>query len=306
MLVTNKLPEPTSVHWHGALLPNGMDGVAGLNQPHIQPGETYQYEFTLRQHGTLMYHPHSDEMVQMALGMMGFFVIHPRSAENIDRDFCIMLHEWFIEPGTSRPNPAVMTDFNMFTFNSRVWPGTDPLVVKTGDRVRVRFGNLSMDSHPIHLHGHNFELSGTEGGRVPPGARWRITTVNVPVGTTHDIEFVADNPGDWAFHCHKSHHTMNAMNHDLPNMIGVNQGKVEDKVRALLPGYMPMGTNGMGTMMDMGRPRNTVPMMTGTGPFGPIEMGGMFTVLKVRDGLRSYEDPGWYKYPEGSVARKVT
>src|SRR5262245_12348438 len=80
-LVTNKLPERTSLHWHGILLPNGMDGVAGLNQPHIEPGETYEYEFTLRQHGTQMYHPHSDEMVQMAMGMMGFFVIHPKGSE---------------------------------------------------------------------------------------------------------------------------------------------------------------------------------------------------------------------------------
>jgi FtsP/CotA-like multicopper oxidase with cupredoxin domain len=306
VLVTNKLPERTSVHWHGVLLPNGMDGVAGLNQPHIEPGETYQYEFTLRQHGTLMYHPHSDEMVQMALGMMGLFIVHPRAPENIDRDFAIMLHEWFIEPGTSRPNPAVMTDFNLFTFNSRIWPGTDPLVVKTGDRVRVRFGNLSMDSHPIHLHGYQFQIAATDGGRIPPAGRWPATTVNVPVGATFDIEFVADAPGDWAFHCHKSHHTMNAMSHDLPNMIGVNQAKVEEKVRTLLPGYMAMGKNGMGDMMEMGRPKNTVPMMTGTGPFGPIEMGGMFTVLKVRDGLKSYEDPGWYKHPEGTVAKKVT
>ena len=101
ILVTNKLPERTSVHWHGILLPNGMDGVAGLNQPHIEPGETYAYEFTLRQHGTLMYHPHSDEMVQMALGMMGFFVIHPKAPEapRVDRDFAIMLHEWFVAPG---------------------------------------------------------------------------------------------------------------------------------------------------------------------------------------------------------------
>ena len=78
--VTNKLPERTSMHWHGVILPNGMDGVAGLTQPHILPGETYVYEFTLKQHGTLMYHPHSDEMTQMALGMMGFFIVHPSAA----------------------------------------------------------------------------------------------------------------------------------------------------------------------------------------------------------------------------------
>src|SRR5215472_1708804 len=194
--VTNKLPERTSVHWHGVLLPNGMDGVAGLNQPHIEPGETYVYELTLRQSGTLMYHPHSDEMVQMALGMMGFFIMHPRAPEQprVDRDFAIMLHEWFVAPGTSRPNPAIMTDFNLFTFNSRVWPGTAPLVVKRGERVRVRLANLSMDSHPIHLHGYRFEMTGTDGGRVPPSARLPETTVNVPVGATRDVEFVADEP----------------------------------------------------------------------------------------------------------------
>jgi FtsP/CotA-like multicopper oxidase with cupredoxin domain len=305
--LTNKLPERTSLHLHGVLMPNGMDGVSGLTQPHVEPGETYVYDLTLRQNGTQMYHPHSDEMVQMALGMMGFFVIHPRAPEapRVDRDFCILLHEWAIPPGTSRPNPAVMTDFNIFTFNSRVWPGTAPLVVRRGQRVRVRFGNLSMDSHPIHLHGYQFEVTGTDGGRVPQSARYRETTVNVPVGSTRDIELTADAPGDWIFHCHKSHHTMNAMSHDLPNMIGVDQRKVEEQVRAILPGYMAMGSRGMGQMMDMGTPRNTLPMMSGTGPFGPIEMGGMFTILKVRDGITSYEDPGWYQHPEGTRARKV-
>jgi manganese oxidase len=306
ILVTNKLPERTSVHWHGMLLPNGMDGVAGLTQPHIAPGETYAYEFTLRQHGTLMYHPHSDEMTQMALGMMGFFVIHPRQeSPRVDRDFAIMLHEWFVPPGASTPNPSVMLDFNLFTFNSRVWPGTAPLVAKTGDRVRVRLGNLSMDNHPIHLHGFRFQVTGTEAGPIPASARHLATTVDVPVGTTRDIELVADAPGDWIFHCHKSHHTMNTMSHDVPNMIGVAQGGVEAKVRSVLPGYMAMGETGMGGMMEMGRPRNTLPMMSGKGPYGPIEMGGMFTILKVRDGLTSYDDPGWYKHPAGTLARKI-
>ncbi len=303
--VTNKLPERTSMHWHGVLLPNGMDGVAGLVQPHIEPGETYVYEFTLRQTGTLMYHPHSDEMVQMALGMMGFFVIHPRVRENVDRDFAIMLQEWAIAPGTSRPNPMVMTDFNTFTFNSRAWPGTAPLIVKKGDRVRVRLGNLSMDSHPIHMHGHRFQVTGTDGGPVPASARHREVTTDVPVGATRDIDFVADEPGDWAFHCHKSHHTMNAMSHDLPNMIGVKPGASPKKIQGVLPEYMAMGESGMGGMMDMGRPKNTLPMMAGTGPFGAIEMGGMFTIVKVREGITSYEDPGWYKHPAGTIARKV-
>lgn len=306
-IVHNKLPERTSVHWHGLFLPNGMDGVAGLNQPHIEPGETYVYEFTLRQNGVFMYHPHSDEMVEMAMGMMGFFVIHPRvpDAPRVDRHFLIMLHEWFVAPGTSVPNAAVMTDFNLFTFNSRAWPGTDPLVVRTGQRVRVSFGNLSMDNHPIHLHGYRFWHVATDGGAIPSTARVPMTTIDVPVGSTQTVEWLADAPGDWAFHCHKSHHTMNAMSHELPNMLGVRQKDVAEKVRKVLPGYMAMGENGMGNMMDMGRPKNTLPMMAGQGPFGPVEMGGMFTILKVRDGITSYEDPGWYKNPPGTVARKV-
>jgi hypothetical protein len=282
-----------------------MDGVGGLTQPHIKPGRTFVYEFEMKTSGTFMYHPHSDEMVQMALGMMGFFIVHPKAGPRVDRDFAIMLHEWAIAPGTSRPNPMVMLDFNTFTFNSRVWPGTAPLVVKKGDRVRIRLANLSMDNHPIHLHGHRFQVTGTDAGPVPPTARFHENTVDVVVGSTRDIEFVAEHAGDWAFHCHKSHHAMNAMAHDVPNMIGVDPGKSESKIQQVLPGYMSMGHTGMGNMMDMGRPRNTLPMMTGKGPFGEIEMGGMFTVLKVREGLTNYDDPGWYAQPEGTVAARL-
>ncbi len=307
--VTNKLPEATTIHWHGVLLPNGMDGVSGLTQPHIQPGETFVYEFTLRQHGTQMYHPHSDEMVQMAMGMVGFFIIHPKepAGPKIDRDFAIFLGEWAIAPGTSTPNPSVMTDFNIFTFNSRAFPGTAPLVVRQNDRTRIRIGNLSMDNHPMHLHGHRFFITGTDGGPIPPSAQIPHATVDVPPGTAADLEFIADNPGDWAFHCHKSHHTMNAMNHDIPNMIGVQQDKVADKIGQMFPMYMAMGNNGMGDMteMQMSGPPNTLPMMGGDGPYGSLEMGGMFTVLKVRENLASYDDPGWYKAPAGTSARKV-
>ena len=143
--VTNKLPESTSIHWHGLLVPSGMDGVAGLSQKNIGPGETYKYEFKLRQHGTYMYHSHSDDMTQIALGMMGMFVIHPRTltGPRPDRDFVLTSSEWRIDVGTKRPNPIEMTDFNVLTFNGRAFPGTAPLVAKYGDRVRIRFGNLS-------------------------------------------------------------------------------------------------------------------------------------------------------------------
>jgi manganese oxidase len=309
VFVTNRLPEATSVHWHGILLPNGMDGVAGLNQRRIEPGQTFKYEFTLRQSGTFLYHPHFDEMVQMGMGLMGMFVIHPREPRGtlVDRDFSILLSEWSIKPGTSRPDVSEMTDFNVLTMNSKVFPGTAPLVAKRGDRVRIRLGNLSAtDHHPIHLHGHRFRVTETDGGAIPEAGQWPETTVLVPVGNTRTVEFVADVPGDWAFHCHMTHHVMNQMGHGLPNMIGVDPAATDARMRSLLPDYMSMGHRGMGEMADMAGmpvPRNSIPMRGGPGPFGPIDMGGMFTVLKVREELASYDaDPGWYRHPEGSVA----
>ena len=289
ILVTNKLPEPTSVHWHGLIVPAGMDGVGGVTQRAIPPGETYAYEFPLMQHGTHMYHPHTDEMIQMAMGMQGFFVIHPKDGEPdpVDRDFCIFLQEWAVEPGTSTPNPNVMTDFNLFTFNSRIYPGTDPLVVKRGDHVRVRLANLSMDSHPIHFHGHVWEVTGTDGGPIPKSARYPEATTNVPPGTTRTMEFVADNPGDWPFHCHKNHHAMNAMTHDVPNVLGAKPAAFQRKMNALLPGTMSMGETGMHDMTDMhmGLPKNTLPMMAGQGQFGPVGDGRDVHVVEGARGI---------------------
>jgi FtsP/CotA-like multicopper oxidase with cupredoxin domain len=311
IFVTNKLPEHTTIHWHGVPLPSGMDGVGGLTQPHIEPGETFAYEFVMKRSGTFMYHPHSDEMVQMAMGMQGFLVVHPRDPKQyrVDRDFVFIINAHDIDPGSATPRVNTMLDFNLWTFNSRVFPGIDPLVVRRGDRVRIRMGNLSMTSHPIHLHGYHFAVTGTDGGWVPASAQWPEVTTDVPVGAMRAIEFVADEPGDWAFHCHKSHHTMNAMGHQVPTMIGVEQQDIVKKINKLIPDYMVMGEKGMAGMgsMEMTLPDNTLPMMTGQGPFGPIEMGGMFTVVKIREGLarNDYKDPGWYKHPPGTVAYRV-
>jgi manganese oxidase len=309
--VTNRLPEPTSIHWHGILLPNGMDGVAGLNQEPIATGETFRYEFTLRQHGTHMYHPHFDEMTQMAMGMMGLFIIHPRDPQSfrVDRDFAILLSEWLIEAGTARPNPSEMIDFDILTMNGRVFPGTEPLVVRQGEKVRIRLANLSATSHhPIHLHGYQFRITATDGGKIPISAQWPDTTVLVPVGSSRDVEFTADAPGDWALHCHMTHHLMNQMGHDLPNMIGMEPGDLDERVRRYLPGYMTMGQTGMGGMGEMGMPvpRNSIPMLGGDGPFGHIDMAGMFTIVKVRPGIVSYDDPGWYRNPAGTVAERAS
>ncbi|MDN6885758.1 copper oxidase [Variovorax sp. CAN2819] len=313
IFVTNRLPEHTTVHWHGQRLPNGMDGVGGITQPHIPPGKTFVYEFTARRPGTFMYHPHADEMVQMAMGMMGSWVTHPKEShpliEPVQRDFCFLLGSFDVEPGSATPKVNTMTDFNIWSFNSRVFPGIDTLNVRRGDRVRIRVGNLTMTNHPIHIHGHEFEVTGTDGGPVPRTARWPEVSVDVAVGQMRQMEFIADEEGDWALHCHKAHHTMGPMGHEVPTMIGVDHKGVAEKIRKLVPDYMVMGDKGMADMgeMEMPIPDNTVPMMTGAGPFGSAEMGGMFTLLKVRRDQKpgDYRDPGWFKHPPGTVAREV-
>src|SRR5258706_3325631 len=285
--VTNRLPAATSVHWHGINLPNGMDGLAGLTQPYIKAGETFKYEFTLRQHGTQMFHSHHDEMTQMGMGLVGNFIIHPRNPApeyRVRRDFSLVISEWAIEAGASRPNTIEMADFNVLTINRKVFPATAPLTFKTGDKIRLRLGKLrAMDHHPMHLHGHRFRIAATDGGDIPLSAQWPETTVLVGVGQTRNIEFISDAPGDWGLHCHMTHHTMNQMGHKFPNMVGVKPGDLDPRLQSLLPGYMTMGNTGM----DMGKhaemmplPRNSIPMKGLQGPFDYIGMGGLLTILK--------------------------
>jgi manganese oxidase len=309
--VTNRLPAPTTVHWHGIRVPNGMDGVNGMTQRPIKPGETFRYEFTVPDAGTFMYHPHLDEMTQQGMGMMGMFIVHSRKATGpkVDRDYVFMLSEWRIIPGTSRPVTTEMLEFNVLTMNSKTYPATAPVVAQLGERVRLRFGNLSaMDHHPIHLHGFQLILTENDGGILAESARYQANTVLVPVGSTRALEFVADNPGDWPMHCHMTHHMMNQMGHEVPNMIGVDTAGLDKRVNTLLPDYMSMGEAGMGDMSDMQMdvPTNSIPMLGGKGKFGFIDMGGMFTVVKVRDQLSRYDDPGDYDFPPGTVAEAAT
>ena len=255
-----------------------------------------------------MYHAHHDEMTQIALGLTGMFVVHPRRDPSpVDRDIAIMLHEWYVEPGTSRPDPNVMSDFNLLTMNGRAYPGTDPLVVGHNDTVRIRFGNLSpMDHHPIHVHGHAWKIVATDGGRIPEAGQWPESTVLVPVGATRTVEFVADALGDWALHCHMTHHVMNQMGHEVPNTVGVDGQRLDRAVQPIAPGYTTMGENGMdehGSHVEMGHmpvPENSIPMVGQAGPFGYITMGGMYTNLKVRPKpVNTDRDPGWWDHPAG-------
>ena len=202
IIVTNNLPEPTSVHWHGLEIVADMDGVPGMTQDLIPPGGQYVYEFDLHQAGSFFYHSHI--AMQEAMGMVGWLIIHPAKAytPTVDRDFALIFQNFFIEPSSMTPDSRRM-DWNWHTINGRSGPLTTPLVVKHGERVRVRLLDFSpMQHHPIHLHGHTYWLTGTEAGRIPSSAWIPRNTTLVGVAMVNDFEFVANNPGDWIFHCH--------------------------------------------------------------------------------------------------------
>ena len=237
IVVDNHLPEPTSMHWHGFEIPNNMDGAPGTSQDPIKPGGRFTYEFTLHQEGTYFYHSHM--AMQEMFGMLGGFIMHPKTPyrPSVDKDFLILLQEYAVLPNNIVPNSMNM-EFNWLVFNGKAGPAITPLVVRLGDRVRIRMANLGMDHHPIHLHGHTFYVTGTEGGRIPESAWIPGNTALVGVAQSRDVEFVANNPGDWMLHCHLPHHMMNQMSSNVGPMSRVSRG-------------MPAGVsmeNGMGML----------------------------------------------------------
>ena len=240
LVVHNELPESTGIHWHGLEMPVRFDGVPGLTQPPIRPGEAYAYEFDLHQNGTFFYHSHDG--MQDGMGMVGLFIIHPKEPHEprVDRDFALISQEWAVLPGATVPNTMSM-EFNLFTFNGRSGPYVTPLVCKLGERVRIRIVNFSaIDHHPFHLHGLTFFVTGTEGGRIQPTAWIPGNTVLIGVAQARDIEFVANNVGDWPLHCHMFHHVMNFMS----TMVGPMGGHTVQGMRA---GLSPTGGMGIAT-----------------------------------------------------------
>jgi manganese oxidase len=210
IIVDNHLPEATSMHWHGLEVPIEMDGIPGISQPLIQPGGRFVYEFTIHQNGTFFYHSHLP--MQEMMGMIGLFILHPRKSytPSVDSDFGIIMQEWAILPNNPIPNSLSM-EFNWLTFNGRTGPAATPMIVRQGERVRVRFVNLGMDHHPIHMHGNTFFTTGTEAGRLPETQWAPGNTVLVGVAQARDVEFEAKYLGDWMVHCHLPHHMMNHM-----------------------------------------------------------------------------------------------
>lgn len=212
VVVKNELPEATTVHWHGVEVPNAMDGVPGVTQDPIEPGETFTYEFVAKPAGTFMYHSHFEGDVQVSAGLYAPFIIDPKEPEENPPavDKTLMISESLLRDGqTFAPMPMSGMEPNFFTINGKVFPATEEITVKKGERVRLRLIGIGQFIHPMHLHGLPFKIISTDGHPVPEAAQLTKDTVSVAPGERYDIEFVATGPGQWMLHCHILHHTTN-------------------------------------------------------------------------------------------------
>ncbi len=212
--VHNRLPEDTTVHWHGLIVPNQMDGPAYVTQAPIKPGGSYRYEFIAVQHGTYFYHPHAKPDRTQALGLYGALIIDPANpADEVaaDRDYVVELQEWLKKDGLTFPAmPMDAMQPNYFTINGKAYPSTDVVRMKVGETLKVRFiGTNTGFIHPMHIHGGPFEVVARDGETIPPSARFLADTVNVGPGQRYDVIWTARRPGKWLIHCHIPHHTEN-------------------------------------------------------------------------------------------------
>lgn len=214
MIVKNNLPEPTTVHWHGMILPNNMDGPADVTQKPIAPGESYTYEFTVKQSGTYFYHSHKDVDRQQTLGMYGALIVEPKnkaSTPAFDQDVTVQLQEWTVKQGytfSSMSMEGLLPNF--FTINGKAYPSTETVNAKVGEKIRFRFiGSNNAFIHPIHIHGGPFKVVATDGNPVPVVAQIEKDTINVAPGERYDVIWTAREKGKWLLHCHIAHHATN-------------------------------------------------------------------------------------------------
>ena len=185
--LTNKLPESTSIHFHGLELPNDQDGVPFITQPPVKPGGSHTYEFTVPNAGSHMYHSHHNAALQVGQGLLGAFIVEPRrpvAAHRADLDYVMVLND----------------GSHGYTLNGKGFPATEPLVCKQGQTVRIRFMNEGMMIHPMHLHCMHMTVIAKDGWDQP--APFKCDTLNIAPGERWDVLVKATNPGTWAFHCH--------------------------------------------------------------------------------------------------------
>lgn len=299
----NHLPEATGIHWHGLELPNEMDGVPGVGQKPVMPGERYVYEFSLHQNGTFFYHPHM--AMQEMVGMLGGLIIHPKTphAPSVDKDYLIALQEYAVFPNSSVPDSMKM-EFNWLTFNGKAGPASTPIVLRQGERVRIRFINMGMDHHPIHLHGFTFWETGREGARQQESAWTRGNTTLVGVAQAKDIEFVADRLGDWMLHCHLPHHMMNQMASTVGPITRLKPGTPMGSMPGMDHSKMAgMGQGSMGGMSGM--PMSQLPKDANTVPLFPQDAfmeGSMMAMDQLVDKPENEGlPPGWSGFVGGMM-----
>jgi manganese oxidase len=288
IVVDNHLPEPTSMHWHGFEIPFDMDGGPGVSQAPIPPGGRFTYEFTLHQSGSFFYHSHM--AMQEMMGMLGAFIMHPKNAwsPRVDKDFVILLQEYAVLPNNTIPNSMNM-EFNWLLINGKAGPAATPLIVRLGDRVRIRMINLGMDHHPIHVHGHTFYTTGTEAGRIPESAWFPGNTALIGVAQARDIEFVANNPGSWMLHCHMPHHMMNQMS---LNRMSLSVGPISRPMQA-----MPMSHETM-QMPEVSKTASQVPGF----PQDAFMEGSMMAIDSMVAKPENYGLPaGWSGFMQGMM-----
>jgi len=298
IIFENHLPEPTAIHWHGLELPIEMDGVPGIGQKAVMPGESFLYEFLLHQNGTFFYHSHM--AMQEMVGMLGGFIIQPKTpyAPRADKDYLLALQEYAVLPNSTIPNSMSM-EFNWLTFNGKAGPASTPLIIRQGERVRIRIVNLGMDHHPIHLHGFTFWETGREGARQPEAIWPRGNTTLVGVAQARDIEFVADRPGDWMLHCHLPHHMMNQMASIVGPMTRLGQGMQAGAGNAManMPGMHQEAMSGM-SMGGAPQSANQVPLF----PQDAFMEGPMMAMDKEVDKPETYGLPaGWSGFVGGMM-----
>ena len=205
VVLTNHLPAPTTIHWHGIKVPPDMDGTPGFSQAAVQPGQSFVYQFKAIDPGTYIYHTHVDDFNQLDSGLYGAVVVEPRVAPaepRADRDYLMLISSWRVFNATE----------NYFSINGKSYPVDKPFLVKRGQRIRIREIDISgTEFHTMHLHGHHFQIVAVDGQPVAPADRQWMSTALLGPGETRDIEFIADaQPGTWMFHCHVADHMMNA------------------------------------------------------------------------------------------------
>jgi FtsP/CotA-like multicopper oxidase with cupredoxin domain/plastocyanin len=222
----NRLPAPTTLHWHGVDVPLDMDGVPGLSQNPVQPGEDFTYEFVANNPGTRWYHSHVDSNSQLELGLYGALIIEPRQPEPVtyDHEFTYLLDEKALdftpevalgqakldhaEAGNGRGG---LPQYDLFLINGKAGDAIPPLWTAAGEHIRLRLINAGNLVHAMHLHGHSFRIVATDGNPVPDAQHLLKDTVLIGPGERYDLAIEGTNPGIWMFHCHMPNHQDNGM-----------------------------------------------------------------------------------------------